>query len=192
MKHTTQALIIIDVINGFVHTGALADPKTAHIIPGVESLAKEFIAQGKPVIAFRDAHTEDSAEFAAFPPHCIIGTGEEELVPELKALQSEMIVMDKNATSAFTLPAFRELLDQMPNIEEITIVGLCTDICVMNLAIPLKNHFNEMNQHVSVIAPKDLCDTYHIEGIHDKKEWNDMAHRFMAQAGVEVPDTITE
>lgn len=192
MKTASEVLVIIDVINGFVYTGALADPSTAHIIPGVEALAKDFISQGKPVIAFRDAHTANSAEFSAFPPHCIIGTGEEELVPELKALESDMIVLDKNATSAFTLPAFRELIADMPNLEKVTIVGLCTDICVMNLAIPLKNHYNEINKNVAIIAPKDLCDTYHIEGVHDKDEWNTMAHRFMAQAGVEVPDTVSK
>ena len=29
------------------------------------------------------------------------------------------------------------------NVEEIEVVGCCTDICVLNLALPLKNYFNQ-------------------------------------------------
>lgn len=187
MKHQTKLLVIVDVINGFVHDGALADPDTAHIIPKIEQLAQTFIKEGQPIVAFRDCHTPDSVEFESFPPHCVIGTGQEELVPELKALEHHFIVMDKNATSGFVLPEFMALINDMPNLKEVVIVGLCTDICVLNLAIPLKNHYNQYDLMVDVIAPIALCDTFHIEGHHDRDEWNRMAHRFMEQAGVSVP-----
>lgn len=190
MKTKKELLVIVDVINGFVNFGALADSSTAHIIPKIVNLSERFIKAGNPVLAIRDAHTAESVEFEAFPPHCIIGTGEEELVPELAAMSENFAVFDKNATSTFTMPGFVEVIDEMENLEKVVIVGLCTDICVMNLAIPLKNYFNQTNRKVEVIAPKDMCDTYQIDGVHEKDEWNEMAHRFMIQAGVSAPETI--
>lgn len=185
-----EILIIVDVVNGFIKEGNLADPKIANIIPNIESLAKSFIEDKKDVIAFRDCHTLDSPELEAFPEHCILGSGEEELVDELKALQDDFMMFDKNATSAFVVKEFMDYIESLDDLERVIIVGCCTDICIMNLAIPLKNHFNHINKKVDIIVPKDSVDTYHIEGIHDRDEWNEMAYRFMLQAGVKLVDTF--
>jgi len=43
-------------------------------------LAKQFSARNWPIIAFLDTHHKDKPE-CPYPPHCIVGTGEENLVP---------------------------------------------------------------------------------------------------------------
>ena len=74
----------------------------------------------------------------------------------------------------------------MKNLTELVITGCCTDICIMNLAIPLKNFFNQINRNVNIIVPENAVDTYNIPGVHDRDEWNEMAFRFMKQAGIQV------
>jgi hypothetical protein len=56
----------------------------------------------------------------------------------------------------------------------------------MNLAIPLKNYFNQINKNAKVIVPQNAVETYNIPDVHPRDEWNNMAFKFMAQAGVEL------
>ena len=39
----------------------------------------------------------------------------------------------------------------MKKLKEIVICGCCTDICVINLAIPLDNYFDEFNKDIDII-----------------------------------------
>lgn len=181
-----NGLIIVDVINGFVKEGTLADPSIAGIVPEIERLALEYLANGDPVMAFKDCHTENSPELNAFPAHCINGTEEVELVDELKRYQEQFVLFEKNSTSGFVVPEFIDYVNKMKNLTEIVITGCCTDICIMNLAIPLKNFFNQINKNIEVIVPENAVDTYNIPGVHERDEWNEMAFKFMKQAGVQV------
>ena len=91
-------LIIVDEVNGFATVGAgnLA-PQTPNeqvsiMVSETDRLARAFVKQGMPVLAFLDTHEPGKPE-PPYPPHCERGTGEEELVPELKWLEE-----DHNAT----------------------------------------------------------------------------------------------
>src|SRR3712207_6875918 len=53
-----------------------------------ERLARHFAERRWPVLAFLDTHEPDKPE-PPYPPHCVRGTGEEELVPELAWLADE-------------------------------------------------------------------------------------------------------
>jgi len=185
-----NGLIIVDMINGFVKEGTLADPNIAGIIPEIERLALEYLARGDKVIAFKDCHTQDSPELNAFPPHCMSGTSEVELVDELRRHEDQFTVFEKNSTSGLFVPEFFDYIQGMKNLTELVITGCCTDICVVNLAIPLKNFFNQVNRNVNIIVPENAVDTYNIPEAHDRDEWNDMAFRFMKQAGVQVVKKI--
>lgn len=192
MKQVKNLLVIVDVINGFVSEGALADTKIQNIISPIQDIISQFIRDDQPIVAFRDCHTMDSQEFDSFPPHCVLGSGEEELASGIIEYQDHFIVMDKNSTSGFVLPEFMEYIQTLHDLENIIVVGCCTDICIMNLAIPLKNYYNQINKPMNIITPINATDTYHIPDIHDRDEWNSMAHRFMLQAGIIVPKTLTK
>lgn len=181
-----KGLIIVDMINGFVKEGTLADSHIAHIIPEIERLAQLYLENEDKVFAFKDCHTVNSPELKNFPPHCIIGTEETELVDELRKYEDQFTVFEKNSTSGMFVPEFFEYIQKMKNLTELVITGCCTDICVMNLAIPLKNFFNQVNRNVEIIVPENAVETYNIPGVHDRDEWNQMAFRFMKQAGVQV------
>jgi len=181
-----NGLIIVDMINGFVKEGTLADPNIAGIIPEIERLALMYLENEDKVFAFKDCHTLDSPELNNFPVHCMKGTNEVELVDELRKYEDQFTVFEKNSTSGIFVPEFFDYIKKMKNLTELVITGCCTDICIMNLAIPLKNFFNQINRNVNIIVPENAVDTYNITGVHDRDEWNEMAFRFMKQAGIQV------
>lgn len=180
-----KVLIIVDMINGFAKSGALADPKIMDVCDEQVRLVNVFKEEKNPIIAFKDVHDKDSVEFTSFPSHCVRGTEEVELVKPLKVFESDFTVIEKNSTSGFVVEEFLEQLKAMNDIEEVVIVGCCTDICVMNLAIPLKNYFDQQNKKILVSAVQDACATYDAD-FHDAEEWSNMAYHFMTQAGVNV------
>lgn len=180
-----KMLIIVDMVNGFVKEGALADPSIMRIVPKIEQLIVEFKKLNYPIVAFKDCHTKESSEFNAFPAHCLAGSEEVELVDALKKYENDFEVFEKNSTSGLFVPAFYEKMLNS-DVNEVVITGCCTDICVLNLAIPLKNLFNQLNRNIDVVVIKDAVDTYHISNIHDRDEYSDIAFRLMAQAGVKI------
>ena len=73
----------------------------------------------------------------------------------------------------------------MKNLKEVVITGCCTDICVLNLAIPLQNYFDEQNRRVDIIVPQNTVETYDSPQ-HQKDEYNKMAFSLMEQAGIQL------
>ncbi len=83
-------------------------------------------------------------------PHCIRGTDGWKLVPEIESAVGDCIRLEKITFGAFDLP-FAVGRDE--KIEEIQIIGVCTDICVISNAMIIKSAFPEVP--VRIIA--DCC-----------------------------------
>ena len=66
-KH--KLLVVVDMIRGFIEQGPLSGPAISTIIDDNVELIKDFTSRSQHVTAFRDAHGEDSREFAYYPPH---------------------------------------------------------------------------------------------------------------------------
>lgn len=180
-----KLLVIIDMVNGFVKEGALADTRINFITPNIIELIEKFKSNGHDIISFQDAHSKNSKEFNDFPEHCIEGTKESELIDELLPYNDVMKVIYKNSTSGFVTKEFINYLEENKNnLEEVVITGCCTDICVINFAIPLKNYFNEHNLNTKIIVPKNCVETYNSQ-THNSEEYNEIAFKLMKQAGIE-------
>ena len=65
--------------------------KARRIIPNVQRLLEQELAQGSKVFFICDHHDPDDLEFKMFPPHCIEGTKEAEVIPELAQYEGEII-----------------------------------------------------------------------------------------------------
>ena len=185
LEGAKRMLVVVDLVKGFVTEGNMADPKIQNIVPESKRLVQEFIQNDDPVLFIKDCHEKNAAEFNRFPVHCVKGTREAEMVDELKSFENEVIVFEKNSTSAMFAKNFVNTIDQMEKLEEVVIIGCCTDICVMNLAIPLRNYFDEVNRDIKIVVPKNAVETYDAP-YHAKDEYNVMAFKFMIQAGIEV------
>ncbi len=200
-----ELTIVVDMVNGFAKEGVMADPYIMHIVPAVRGYMEEDLNHpNKAVVVIKENHDENAQEFKIHPPHCKKGTKEAMLLDELKDLEEFCYIFLKNSTSAIWAPGFIEFIKAVlknPKFRKIRVIGCCTDICVMDLSIPLKKLLDELNIDVEVIVPKEAVETYQIkphtydeygriieEGIHDRNEWNNMAFRFMQQAGIQVEE----
>lgn len=181
-------ILVIDMVNGFTKAGALADAAIAKAAGPIQNLITKLDC---PVWFICDAHDENSSEFASFPPHCIKGTEEAQIMDELIEYSSQENTIYKNCISAFASPEFEKVLKALPEQTDILLTGCCTDLCVEQLALPLQSWLNQNNRTASrVIVPADCIDTYHIPDIHDAAQFNEEAIKRMAACGVKVVSEI--
>ena len=171
------------MVNGFVREGAMADSYIEHIVPEILNKINEY---KDGLIFVKDCHERNSVEFNSYPVHCLKKTRESELIDELKEYEKNALyVYEKNSTSAIFAEDFISNLDKLENLKEIVITGCCTDICVLNLAIPLKNYFNQKNKNIEIIVPKNAVETYNSEN-HNREEYNKMAFKLLSQSGIKI------
>ncbi len=181
-----KLLLVIDMINGFVKEGALADKQINSITPNIINLIEEYIENDNDIISIQEGHSENSKEFESFPVHCVLGTDEAELIEELMPYKDKMKLIRKNSTCGFITNDFMKYIEENEEkLEEVILTGCCTDLCVMNFALPLKNYINEHNLNIKVTIYKNAVETYDAP-MHNREEYNDMAFKIMKQNGVEI------
>lgn len=196
LKVYKKVLIVVDMVNGFVREGALADKHIEGTINNQVALIKKYQKEGNLVIFIKDTHTKDSVEHDRFGGalHCIEGTEEAELVNELKPFEGKenTIALEKNSTSYIWAENkkegynFVDVLNGLENVEEIEVVGCCTDICITNGVLPMMNYFDQKNRRVKVTLYEDAIDTFEIPGVHNRKEYEDAAYLLLKQQGAKV------
>ena len=99
----STALMIVDMIEGFTRSGPLASPGMEALTPAVAALAARCDARGMEVVAFADCHDPACPEFAAYPPHCIKGDTQSEVVGEINvACRSEERRVGKKCRSRWS------------------------------------------------------------------------------------------
>lgn len=194
------ALVIVDMVNGFLTEGVLSSPRSASVLPACERLLTFAMGWGLPTVAFADCHEPDCIEFASFPPHCIKGTSEAEIAPSLRRIGGDLnpqrnrdnsyYLIEKNSTNGAITPEFQKWLGEHEQITRIVVCGVCTDICVMQFCLTLKTLSNQANRPMEVIVPADAVETYDAPG-HDAAYCNAAALMLMQQAGITVTDTVT-
>ena len=106
---------------------------------------------------------------------------ESQIIGELLSLGGTEV--KKNSTNAFVqlLGARSNLLDY----DNILITGVCTDICVMQLALSLRAYISEFNGKGNVVVFTDAVDTYD-SPVHNADLYNMTAIKLMEQSGVLV------
>ncbi len=132
-----EVLIVVDMQNDFID-GALGTVEAVNIVPKVAQKIREF--KGK-VIFTRDTHEKnylETREGKNLPvPHCIRNTPGWEIRKELEELRKENPV-DKETFGSVNLGHMLKAENEENPIEKITLVGLCTDICVISNALLAK------------------------------------------------------
>jgi nicotinamidase-related amidase len=160
----TVGLVIVDEVNGFctVGAGALApqepDPQIARMVEETDRLARRFVEEKRPILAFLDTHEPGKPEFP-YPLHCEAGSGEEDLVPQLAWLEdcAGATLIRKDCINGFVggIEAsyvggahgqhHNKVVDWINShrLDAVIVVGICTDICVMDFVLTLlsaRNH----------------------------------------------------
>ena len=135
-----KILVVVDMQKDFID-GALGTPEAVAIVPYVKDVIEHF--DGK-VFFTRDTHYAnymDTQEGKNLPvPHCIKGTPGWEIHPALDALRKTPAI-DKVTFGSSDLP---KILAKEKDVESITFIGLCTDICVISNVMITKAYFPEV------------------------------------------------
>lgn len=191
LKKEETVLIVVDMINGFVYNGELSSPRVAAIVNNIVDINE--ITMGCKKVFFIDSHNENSKEFNFFPMHCIKGTEEATLIPELRTEASNginTVYIEKNSTNGFISEGFTEwLCKNIDTVNNYIVVGCVTDLCVLQFSLTLKAHFNQLNKDKRIIVPMNAVDTYDF-GSHNAYLMNLFALYNMNLNGIEVVDKI--
>lgn len=187
LKVYETALIVVDMVNGFVNEGVLHDKNIRKIVPRQLELLEEAEKKGSLIILVKDTHNNNATEFKRFgsTTHCIKGTSEVELIDELKPFEQKdnVITVEKNSTSLMESPEFREIVKQAENLKEVNFVGCCTDICVFNGAMGLANYYDQWNRDVTINVHEDAIATYSED---EREEYVQSAKLLMKQQGINL------
>ncbi len=137
-------LVVVDMQNDFID-GALGTPEAVAIVPKV--MVKMMNFDGL-VLATRDTHGEDyleKQEGKNLPVvHCIKGTHGWEIKDEIQQLLISQPIDKPTFGSEALGKVLKDLNNDVEPIDSITLVGLCTDICVISNAMLLKAFLPEV------------------------------------------------
>ena len=129
-----KTLIVVDMQNDFIDM-ALGTKEAVAILPQVRAKIEEYKGRGDEIIFTRDTHGENylsTPEGKKLPvPHCIKGTKGWEIADGLYVEGAKII--DK---PNFGWPNWKD-----ESLEEVELIGLCTDICVVSNALIIKATF---------------------------------------------------
>lgn len=170
-------VFVIDMVNGFVDSGAMSDSKIATITPNI----KEQIEHANGVHFICDNHDKDDLEMKVYPPHCLANTEECKVVNTLREFADFKNTTFKKSTNGF-FNLDKKLLE---NYDEFVITGCCTDICVLQFALSLRAYLNEKNMDKDVIVPKSCVETFDAPN-HERAYYNEIAFNLMRNAGIAV------
>lgn len=189
LKIYKKCLIIVDMVNGFTKEGILHDEKILKVVPRQLELIQEYQNTGELIVFIKDSHSKDSTEFKRFgnTTHCLENERESELIDELKPFEynSDTVSITKNSTSFMESPEFRELITKLKNVNQVDIIGCCTDICVANGAIGLANYFDQWNRNIEINVHTDAVETYDSKS-HDRSVYSEAAKLLMQQQGIKL------
>lgn len=162
-KPESVAIISVDVIKGFCNAGPLSSPRVAGIVePIVDLMKRAWEKKVRHIILSQDTHEPDAVEFDSWPPHCIRGTEESETVDEIQQLPffDQMIVLEKNSIATGLNNDLQQWVLNHSEVEHYIVVGDCSDLCTVQLAMFLRLDANERQIKRNVILSENCVQTY--------------------------------
>ena len=186
LEKIRKLLITIDMVNGFVKKGTLAQPSIMRVVPRQQELLDEFEKREDAAnVIVRDVHDKDSAEFLTFGEHCVRGSGEELIIPELEKWYKNAFDFEKNSTNFMIAPQVIPFFEKLTNLQSVEFMGCLSDKCVINGAITSKNYFDQFNRNIEVGVHADAIDTYSAPG-READEVTKRALQNMEENGLKI------
>lgn len=136
-----KTLIVVDMQKDFID-GALGTKEAAAIVENVKNKIAEYHKNGDEIIFTRDTHQADylnTNEGKHLPVvHCVEGTDGWQIPEEFQV--QDAVYINK--------PTFGYMNWKDYKLEEVELIGLCTDICVVSNALLIKAQYPEITVKV--------------------------------------------
>ncbi len=128
--------------------GALYAPGAERVIAAVAQLNRHAASSGIVLVSTTDAHAENDAEFAQWPPHCVAGTiGQRKaqatllekavVVPNRDGLPdtagAAQIILEKQTVNVFETRTIAPLVERL-GADRFVVYGVVTEVCVRHAA----------------------------------------------------------
>ena len=159
-----RLLVVVDMQNDFI-TGALGSAEAQNIVPEVASLVRQSVTEGSELVFTLDTHGENylSTQEGRLLPvaHCIKNTAGWELIAALAPFATEAKIFEKGTFGSVDLAEFVK----RNGFEEVTLCGVCTDICVVSNALLIKAHCPEICVKVAASACAGTTKENHLAAI---------------------------
>ncbi len=130
-----KALLIVDLQNDFLPGGALPVPGGDEIIEVINHLQPHF----DYVIASKDWHPKEHSSFDVWPEHCVQKSRGSDFPSTLNKERIDSIFFKGVERNLAGYSAFEEtgldLYLKQKEIDELTVVGLATDYCVLQTVL---------------------------------------------------------
>ncbi len=191
-------VMVIDMLEGFTRVGPLASPRVDALVPKQAEFLRNLPA-GSLVVFLADEHLPDDFELKRFPPHCLKGTKEAEIRPELleaaRAAGARIEIVRKRTFSGFFGTDLDRIVREAASRRWI-VIGCVTDCCVEANVAELVYRGCEVTVIRELIDTWDLTPEQAREAglseayVHDAEQINRawFEHRFPAVWGVKVVD----
>jgi nicotinate phosphoribosyltransferase len=150
----SNAVLVADMLRGFLEEGypLYIGARARRIIPNIQGLLEQELARGSRVFFICDNHDPDDLEFKMFPRHCVAGTVETEVIPELSKYPGE-VIPKKRYSIFFNTTLDQKLRELKP--EKLIICGVLTNICILHSVADARNLDYTVEVPVDCVASND-------------------------------------
>lgn len=76
-------------------------------------------------------------------------------------------------------------MDKLSQYKKVSVIGCCTDICVLNFALALKSYVTEQNLVKEIVVLQDLVATFDGPD-HDRVEASESAFQILRTNGIKI------
>lgn len=172
-----RVLVVVDMQNDFIY-GALGSKEAQAIVPKVCEKIKAF--DGTLMVTY-DTHRDDylkTQEGINLPiKHCIRGTDGWQIHDRVRSAINECLQSESCELYEFEKPTFGSTdlaekltwLEGTEHIDEVTLIGLCTDICVISNAMLIKAYLPEVKITVDAACCAGVKPGSHINALEAMK-----------------------
>lgn len=168
-------LVVVDMQKDFID-GALGTKEAKAIVDKVIAVIKTWDG---PVVYTMDTHEENyltTQEGQNLPVvHCIRGSQGWQLEERIRELAKGKKIFEKPGFGSVDLALYVKELYEKKEVSKVTLIGLCTDICVINNAMVIKAYVPELP-----IEVKESC----LAGVTPESHNNALAAMKMCQIKV--------
>ena len=157
-----NTVLVIDMVRGFLEPGhnLYCGDDARKIVPKVFELLMRETEAGSRILFISDHHDPDDLEFQIFPVHCVKGTHEPDVIPELSQFVTDDNVVPKNRYSGFFNTDLAQRLERLQP-DKLVVCGVCTDICVLHTTSEARN------RDYPVEVPANCVASFN----HDAHDW---------------------